>query len=552
MPPHEKRVCIEALPTLGGPASPGKTRARIVLCHGCFDVLHPGHVGYLQAAAAQGDVLVVSITSDDAIEKADGTRPHLPEEMRAEHLAALAFVDHVVICAAETAAPVIERLRPDLYVKGSEYADSADPRVAAERALVEAHGGRVLFHSGPVVMSSTALLAAAGPDAARGEADRLAAACRRWGLDASAALALVDAFAGLRVVVVGDAVEDRYVIADSMRGAEEGPVMSMRPDRVASFAGGAAAVAVHAAALGAEVTLVSCGGNDAGTRAFGERLQAAGVEPRLLALREGIPVKERFVVGTQKLLKVDHGPRVPLDSDRQRRLREAALDAAGPHADAVLLTDFGLGCLDVSALPALLAALRPRAGILAGDVSGPRSTLRAMRGVDLLTPNEQELRGACAAPDLSLPTVASRLMEELGVPHLLATLDARGAVLFHPRDPAPGRWFDHRLRSDHVPSLSDRAVDPVGAGDALLAVAALTLAAGGTGPQAAYLGSVAAGLAVEQLGNPALCAALFRKTLAEKPELHAPPATPVARASAGQRIYTTSTWPATRPRATRG
>ncbi len=147
--------------------------------------------------------------------------------------------------------------------------------------------------------------------------------------------------------------------------------------------------------------------------------------------------------------------------------------------------------------------------------------------MDLLTPNERELRAACAAPDLSLPSVASELMETLAVPHLLATLDARGAVLFHPRDPAPGRWFDHRLRSDHVPSLSALAVDPVGGGDALLAVATLTLAAGGTGPQAAYLGSLAAALAVDRLGNAPVDAARLLASIAARPELR--PAAPPPR-----------------------
>ncbi|BAM04690.1 PfkB family carbohydrate kinase [Phycisphaera mikurensis] len=518
---------------------------KVVLCHGCFDVLHPGHVGYLQAAAAQGDVLVVSITSDDAIEKADGTRPHLPEEMRSEHLAALACVDHVVVCAAETASPVIERLKPDLYVKGSEYANSDDPRVAAERERVESLGGRVLFTSGAVVMSSTALLAAAGPAGAAGEAERLAAACGRWGLDAARALGLLRGFAGLRVVVVGDALEDRYSVSDAVEAADEGPCLSMRPERVLSFAGGAAAVASHAAALGAEVTLVAPGGPDAASRAFADRLGAAGVIPRLLPLRGGIPVKERFVVGTQKLLKVDHGSSVPLDSAGQRRLREAAVEAAAGRTDAVILSDFGLGCLDAASLAPLLAPLRPRARVLAGDVSGPRPTLEAMRGVDLLTPNERELRAACAAPDLSLPTVASGLMERLGVPNLLATLDARGAVLFHPRDPAPGRWFDHRLRSDHVPSLTARAVDPVGAGDALLAVATLTLAAGGTGPQAAYLGSVAAAVAVDRLGNAAVDAATLRSALRERPELRASTATPRV-------VLGAAAWPQRRPHAALG
>ena len=385
-----KPVTLDALDALG--RSLRSRGRRIALCHGCFDVLHPGHVGYLQAAAARADTLVVSITSDDAIEKADGTRPHLPEELRAGHLAALACVDHVVVCAAETAAPVINRLRPDLYVKGSEYAASDDPRVAAERELVESLGGHVLFTSGSVVLSSTDLLALPDGVGAGSAAGRLAAACARWNLDGHRATSLLREFKRLRLLVVGDVLEDRYAVADAVEASDEGPVLSMRPERKLSYAGGAAAAACHAAALGAEVTLVSLAGNDAGSEAFADRLRRVGVKPVLLPLRNGIAVKERFVVGTQKLLKVDRGRVVPLDSAGQRELRESARAAAAGGVDAAIVADFGLGCLDAASLGLLLDALRPEVRVLAGDVSGPRPTLRAMRGVDLLTPNERELR----------------------------------------------------------------------------------------------------------------------------------------------------------------
>src|SRR5262245_10948392 len=96
---------------------------KIVHCHGCFDIVHPGHLRYLQFARQPGDVLAVTLTGDDAIEKSDGMRPYVPQELRAESLAALEFVDHVAVVDGETAEPVIEALKPDVYIKGKEYED---------------------------------------------------------------------------------------------------------------------------------------------------------------------------------------------------------------------------------------------------------------------------------------------------------------------------------------------------------------------------------------------------------------------------------------------
>ena len=115
--------------------------ARIVFTNGTFDLLHPGHVRYLQAARAEGDVLVVGVNSDRSVRsyKAPG-RPLTPELERAEIIAALACVDAVAIFDEDTPDAIIRRLQPDVLVKGADWA--ADAIVG--RDTVEARGGRVV------------------------------------------------------------------------------------------------------------------------------------------------------------------------------------------------------------------------------------------------------------------------------------------------------------------------------------------------------------------------------------------------------------------------
>ena len=115
--------------TLRALSSSGST---IVQCHGCFDIVHPGHIRYLQFARRLGDVLVISLTGDAAMGKGP-ERPYIPQELRAENLAALEFVDWVVIDPHPTASQLLELLRPDVYVKGREYATVTDARFARER-----------------------------------------------------------------------------------------------------------------------------------------------------------------------------------------------------------------------------------------------------------------------------------------------------------------------------------------------------------------------------------------------------------------------------------
>jgi rfaE bifunctional protein nucleotidyltransferase chain/domain len=124
-------------------------RKRVVFTNGHFDLLHVGHLRYLQAAAALGDVLVVGLTDDASTTRRKGpSRPILPEAERAELVAGLACVDYATIFPDDTAARAIKLLRPDCYVKGGDYAAN-DAELAAgklllpEAELVRAYGGDV-------------------------------------------------------------------------------------------------------------------------------------------------------------------------------------------------------------------------------------------------------------------------------------------------------------------------------------------------------------------------------------------------------------------------
>jgi rfaE bifunctional protein nucleotidyltransferase chain/domain len=123
----------------------GEARAagrRIVFTNGVFDILHPGHVRYLQAARAHGDVLIVGLNSNASVRRNKGSgRPINPETERAEVLAALACVDAVSIFDEDTPADIIRRVQPDILVKGSDW--PADQIVG--RDTVEARGGRVIL-----------------------------------------------------------------------------------------------------------------------------------------------------------------------------------------------------------------------------------------------------------------------------------------------------------------------------------------------------------------------------------------------------------------------
>jgi rfaE bifunctional protein nucleotidyltransferase chain/domain len=129
---------------------------RISFANGCFDVLHRGHVRYLQAARQQGDVLVVGINSDPSVSALKGPgRPLLPAQARAELVAALEPVDYVIIFDELTVEALLSELRPQVHCKGSDYT----PETVPEKALAERLGIAVAIVGGPKDHSTRGLLA---------------------------------------------------------------------------------------------------------------------------------------------------------------------------------------------------------------------------------------------------------------------------------------------------------------------------------------------------------------------------------------------------------
>jgi rfaE bifunctional protein nucleotidyltransferase chain/domain len=129
---------------------------RIVLANGCFDLLHVGHVRYLRAARALGDVLFVGLNSDAAVRRLKGPgRPLVPAAERAELLAALTAVDHVVVFDDDTADELLRRLRPHVHAKGTDYRADSVP----ERATARAIGADVAIAGDPKTHSTRDLIA---------------------------------------------------------------------------------------------------------------------------------------------------------------------------------------------------------------------------------------------------------------------------------------------------------------------------------------------------------------------------------------------------------
>jgi len=464
---------------------------KVIMCHGVFDVVHPGHVRHLLYAKSKADILVASITADRHITKGVN-RPHVPQDLRAVNLAAFEVVDYVVIDKNEKPLENLHIIQPDYFAKGFEYAATEMPAKTAEEAeVVQSYGGEIIFTPGDVVYSSTNLINLA-PPAIRLE--KLHIEMERTGLTFDQLRETLDKMLGYRVHVVGDTIVDSYTQCAMIGGQTKTPTMSVLFERKVDYVGGAAIVAKHLSAAGGEVTFSTVLGNDDLRTMVVENLKADGIDVRAVVDPSRPTVnKNAIVVGGYRLLKVD-----TLDnrSISDQILHEMAKTIRGVLADAVVYADFRHGIFNRRTIPEFIRALPPQCLKVAdSQVASRWGNIVDFQGFDLITPNEREARFALGDQDSGIRPLASQLYDAAHCKLLILKLGERGVLAC--------RSADHESLDSYfvIESFVDRLVDAVGAGDALLAYATLAMLATKDEAIATILGAFAAAVECECDGN---------------------------------------------------
>lgn len=461
---------------------------KLVQCHGCFDIVHPGHIRHLQFAASQGDRLLVSVTADAFVNKGPD-RPMFTHGLRAENLAALEFVDWVYIHHESTAVELLEMVKPDIYIKGAEYASKSDPRFADEQDVVESNNGRVVFSSGEVVFSSTAIVESIKNTSRKDpEIAQLSLLAKEHDLSISQVGRVLDRAKGKRVVVVGETIVDTYNFCQWPEIAEEHPMLSLCPVSSEQFDGGAAIIAQHLAGLGLSPILCTPLSVGSESRGFIDRMESHGVEVVPVVVESPMPEKQRFLVGNDKVMKLDYTRRIELNASMRSAFVEQLRSI--DDVDGLVLTDFGLGLFGEGLAGELCEAMRGHVGLVAGDVSGIRSNLKAFSGADVLCPSETELRHAMNDHHSPTSELACQLIKETQSRMIIVTLGCDGILIV---------TNDHQLV--RLPSLSHDPIDVLGCGDAFLASMCAMMLGGGDMVASSYVGSIAAAVAGSVLGN---------------------------------------------------
>lgn len=488
--PLEYRRKIKTLEQLRQAIGPRPRDKKVIMCHGTFDLVHPGHVRHMMYAKSKADILIASLTSDAHINKAN-FRPFVPQDLRAMNLAAFEPVDYVVIDENATPLESIKYLQPDYFAKGYEYCDGGvHPRTQEELNVLNSYGGEILFTPGDVVFSSSRFIENTPPNIS---AEKLVTLMESEGVTFASLEQALEKFPGTRVHVVGDTIVDSYTYCTLIGGMTKTPTFSLRHDTQVDYTGGAAIVAKHLRQAGADVTFSTVLGDDPMKDLVLKDLEEFGVKcnPYIDRTRPTTQ-KNVFIASDYRMLKVDKVDNRPISEKVLGHLKQTLNSTP---TDVVVFSDFRHGIFSRRTIHELTSAIPPDVLRVAdSQVASRWGNILEFEGFDLITPNEREARFALGDQDSTVRPMAMELFKRAGCKTLILKMGDRGILTYR----APS----HDVRSFFtIDTLVDHLVDAVGAGDALLAYSTLALATTKSNVIASILGSAAAAVACENDGN---------------------------------------------------
>jgi len=470
---------------------------KVVLCHGCFDLMHPGHIKHFQEAKKMGDILIVTVTPDRFVDKGPW-RPVFNQSLRADSIAALECVDYVAINKWPIADELLRLLKPDIYVKGQEFENLEDKtgKIQKEYEVVKEIDAKARF-THEIVFSSTKLLSQSNvvnnflniyPDETK---DFLRKFSCKYSFPAIAEK--LDSLKNLKILIVGDGIIDEYHYCTSMGRSAKAHLVVNKYLNHEIFEGGSFAIANHIAGLCRNVKLVTLLGKTDSREEFISNNLKPSISTKFFYRDNGPTiVKKRYVNEylNQKVFEVNY-----LTDDYINNECESAvvsyLRSELPRYDLVLVADFGHGFITDK----IISATERFSKKLAVNTQ----TNAANAGYNMITryskPNyvcldEPEARWATQERFLDINAVIKKLSRALDTDYLIVTLGKKGSI-----------GISKKNGINRTPILSSKVIDTVGAGDAFFAFTAPCFAQGMPLELVSFIGNVVGALAVQIVCN---------------------------------------------------
>ena len=482
-------------------------KKKIVLGHGGFDLLHYGHMYYLQQAKKLGDVLVVSVVTDKFIKKGPN-RPVFNEKVRSKSLAFLECVDYIVPCENIGPWEIMRKIKPHFYVKGEDtlsQLEKSDSGLNKDKKLIESLGGKLCFTKSLPFHSTDILRNYFGSFSP--EVNSFLASFKRK-YTVPEVLSRLESLKDMKVLVIGETIIDEYRYVTPLGKPTKANIISAHYLNKEEFAGGVLACANHVAGLCGKVDVVTYLGEQDSKEKFVRAHLKPNVQP-FFFLCPGQPtiIKRRFVDPAyySKFFEEYVFDRNFLPAKVEQKIIDHLKKTIAGY-NLVIVIDYGHGFLSAD----LIKLICQKAKFLAVNTQTNSGNagfnyISKYPRVNYACLDEIEARLATQDSVSEIERVMLSLSQKVNAEKLVVTAGHRGSISYDNGRNSGGN--NSRPRHNNgpafkkIPALAYKVTDPIGAGDAFLAISAPCAAANFPIELVSFIGNVAGSIAVGIVGN---------------------------------------------------
>ena len=465
---------------------------KIVHCHGVFDPLHIGHIRHFEQAKKLGDALVVTVTPDQFVNKGPH-RPVFTEDLRIEAIAALDIVDYVSINLWPTAVETIRMLRPNLYVKGSDYNNSSPDHINGiekEISALKEIGGEI-YYTDEVTFSASHIInrhLEVFPENVR---EYLCNFSNHY--SSSDVVGYLSRARNSKVLVVGEAVIDEYCYCETVSKSAKEPMLAVKHMNTEKFAGGILAIGNNISNFCEDVSLMTFLGETNSQDGFIQSKLNSRIQKSFL-YRKNSPtiVNRRFIdhYFFSKMLQVFEMNDAILDKHENERFC-SQLEAQIPKYDMVVVADLGYGMLTREAIE-ILSRLSKFLVVNSQSNAGNLGfhTISKYPRADYICIAEHEIRLEARDMRGDLKKVICEISKRMNCRYIIVTRGSRGCLCYS---------VDEGIVE--IPAFAVNVVDRMGAGDAFLALTGLCALQSAPIEITGFIGNAAGAQATATVGN---------------------------------------------------
>tara|TARA_B100001250_G_scaffold412903_1_gene445384 strand:- start:871 stop:2391 length:1521 start_codon:yes stop_codon:yes gene_type:complete len=469
-----------------------KKKLKIVHCHGVFDIVHIGHIKHLKKAKDQGDILIVTVTSDKFVNKGSN-RPIFNQKKRLEFLSELESVDFVCLSNFPSATNLIKLIKPDIYVKGQDYKNSKNDKTGKinfETQLIKKFGGKIVFTHEETFSSSNIIndnFSYIGD-----QLEFLRSISKKYSLDYIEEV--FKKISKLKVLVIGETIIDQYNFCEALGKSGKEPYLAMKDINSENYLGGAAAIANHLADFSKKIKLISVVGEKNEYKNFIQKKLNKKIKTFFFKKSKSPTIlKKRFLdnVNKTKLFGI-YSINDDIFSPKEDAKIKKYIDKNIKNFDLIIVSDYGHGFISETSAKKISKAKKfvtLNAQINASNIG--YHSLQNYKNIDATIINETEVRHEMRNKNEDIKSLSLKLQKKIKTKNLIVTRGKNGAIIFNNKD----------KNIIECPAFANIVIDKVGAGDAMLSILSMLIKVGTPSDLALLLGSFAGVYSVETMGN---------------------------------------------------